>query len=103
MTILDDFHFANGYEMWLWKGDGSETFTFKGLRLLMGCSLDNNISPFKWVKWIPLGKIFCVTSNQKKKILVYVNAMNHGISISSSLCPFCRYEEKILDNVYFSR
>lgn len=65
-------------------------------------SRSGSLDSFKWVKWIPL-KINCfVWRLLQNRILTSANLIGRGISVSSTLCPFCCNVEDDTEHVFFS-
>lgn len=60
-----------------------------------------NFLSFKWINWIPL-KLNCFAWRLfQNRIPTFLNLIKTRVTISSSLCPFCRIDEEGVDHIFF--
>ncbi|GJS19833.1 RNA-directed DNA polymerase, eukaryota, reverse transcriptase zinc-binding domain protein [Tanacetum coccineum] len=92
---------SDSTDRWSWSKDASGIYkvstlsnTFQSISLA-DCNLGVH---HKWNSWIPRKVNICVWRGSLNRLPTRINLSSRGISLATTLCPFCNNEDEDLDH-----
>nr|GEV79664.1 RNA-directed DNA polymerase, eukaryota, reverse transcriptase zinc-binding domain protein [Tanacetum cinerariifolium] len=102
-SLLNNMIFSsNGCDRWCWSYDDSPSFKVKVLSKVLENNLIGGHSlgfHHKWNNWIPRKVNVMVWKASLNILATRSNLIARGVSLSSSMCPFCDSEIKDMEHV----